>query len=151
MRDHMRKLASITAVAVSLLITSTSSGAQQTPTSAWLTIVISAPVVPDQAVESFINPSTESFLNDTCEPSGLDGIQILSVQTGHNEVFHLHVYCRKDKATSAHYKVTMVSVPNHKVDATAKTVFGKPNLRVGPLYLGPTGEPDAIVVIEKTQ
>lgn len=103
----MRKLAPITAVAISLFITATGSSGQQNPT--WLTIVISAPVAPSQGIESFINLSTESFINDTCQPSGLDGIQVLSVQTGHNEVFHLHVYCRQDNAASAHYKVTMVS------------------------------------------
>jgi hypothetical protein len=147
----VRKLASVAAVAVSLFITAARSGGQQNPAPTWLTIVISAPVAPSQGIESFIGPSTESFINDTCQPSGLDGIQVLSVQTGHNEVFHLHVYCRQDKAASAHYKVTMVPVPDHKVDDTAKTMLGKPSFRVGPLYLGATGEPDAIVLIEKTQ
>jgi hypothetical protein len=147
----VRKLASIAAVAISLFINATRSSGQQTPTPAWLNIVISAPVVPNQGVEGFIDLSTESFINDTCQPSGLDGIQVLSVQTGHNEVFHLHVYCRQDKATSTHYKVAMVPVPNHKVDETAKTVLGRPNFRVGPLYLGATGEADAILLIEKTQ
>jgi hypothetical protein len=147
----VRKLASILAVAILLFITPTRSSSQQNPAPTWLTIVISAPVVPNQGVQSFIKPSTESFINDTCQPSGLDGIQVLSVQTGHNEVFHLHVYCRQDKATSAHYKVTLVPVPNHKVDETAKTMFEKPNVRVGPLFLGPPGEPDAILLIEKMQ
>jgi hypothetical protein len=145
----LRKLASITAVAISLFITATGSSGQQNPT--WLTIVISAPVAPSQGIESFINLSTESFINDTCQPAGLDGIQVLSVQTGHNEVFHLHVYCRQDNAASAHYKVTMVPVPNHKVNETAKALLGKAKIRVGPLYLGATGEPDGILLIEKTQ
>jgi hypothetical protein len=147
----MRKLASIAAVALSLFATAARSSGQQNSAPAWLTLVISAPVVPNQGVESLINPSTQSFLNNTCQPSGLDGIQVLSVQTGHNEVLHLHLYCRQGKATSAHYNVTMIPVPNHKVDETAKTVFEKPNVRIGPLYLGPTGEPDAILLIEKTQ
>lgn len=147
----MRKIASILAVAILLFITPTRSSSQQNPASAWLTIVISAPAGPNQGIQSFINPSTESFINDTCQPSDLDGIQLLSVQTGHNEAFHLHVYCRQDKAASVHYKVTLVPVPNHKVDETAKTMFEKPKVRVGPLYLGPTGEPDAILLIEKMQ
>jgi hypothetical protein len=147
----VRKLAFVTAVAISLSITGTHSSCQQNPAPAWLNIVISAPVLPSQSVESFIDLGTGSFLNDTCQPSALDGLQFLSVQTGHNEVFHLHVYCRQDKAASARYKVTMLPVPNHKVDETAKAVLGKPKVRLGPLYLGATGEPDAILLIEKTQ
>jgi hypothetical protein len=145
----MRKLASIIAVAISIFITAGHSSGQQNP--AWLTIVISAPVAPAQGAGSFINLSTESFINDTCQPSGLDGIQVLSVQTGHNEVFHLHVFCRQDNASSAHYKVTMVPIPNHKVNETAKSLLGRANIRLGPLYLGATGEPDGILLIEKTQ
>jgi hypothetical protein len=146
----VRRLASIAALAISLFIPATRSSGQQGP-HAWLNIVISVPMAPNQSVESFIDLGAENFINDTCQPSGLDGIHVLSVQTGHNEVFHLHVYCRLDKASSVHYKVTMLPVPNHKVDETAKTMIGKPNVRVGPLYLGSTGEPDAILLIEKTQ
>lgn len=139
------------AVAISLLITATHSSGQKNPAPMWVSIVISSPVALHQAIESLITLSTENFINDTCQPSDLNGIQVLSVQTGHNEVFHLHVYCRLDKTPSAHYKVTMLAVPNHKVDETARTVFGKPNVRIGPLYLGSTGQPDAILLIEKTQ
>jgi hypothetical protein len=147
----MRKLSSITVVTISLFIVATHSSGQQNRPPAWLNLVISAPVAPNQNVESVINPGAESFINDTCQPSGLDGIQVLSVQTGHNEVFHLHVYCRQDKAVSTHYKVSMVPVPDHKVDETAKTLIGRLNVRVGPLYLGPTDQPDALILIEKTQ
>lgn len=42
-------------------------------------------------------------------------------------------------------------VPNHKVNETAKALLGKPKIHVGPLYLGATGEPDGILLIEKTQ
>lgn len=146
----MRNLTLTSALAVSLCIACTRSGGQ-TPAPVWISIVISASAAPDDGVESFINRSAESFINGTCQPSALDGLQSLSVQTGHNEDFHLHLYCRQDKAAIAHYKVSMIPVSNHRVDESAKTVIGRPNVRVGPLYLGPTGEPDAILLIEKTQ
>lgn len=145
----MRELAVI-AAAVSLFLF-TPALCQQTPAPAWINVVISAPVASSEKTASFIERSTAGFLNDACQPSDLDGIQVLSVQTGHNEVFHLHVFCRQDKAASTRYKVTMLSVPNHLVDQTAKAVLGKPKIRLGPLYLGATGEPDAILLIEKMQ
>jgi hypothetical protein len=147
----VRKLASIAVLAISLFLAARRSDGQQNPAPAWLTIVISAPVASTQSVQGFISSSTESFINDTCQPSELDGIQVLSVQIGHNEVFHLHVYCRQDNAAAAHYKVTMVPVPNHTVNETAKLLLGKAKMRVGPLYLGATGEPDSILLIEKAR
>lgn len=147
----MRRLASIVVATASLFIPSARSGGQQNSAAAWLSIVVSAPVGPTLGIEVAVRARAEHFLNDTCRPSGLEGIQLLSVQTGHDEVFHLHIYCRQDMAASADYKVSMISVPDHKVDATTKAVLAKPNLHIGPLFLGATGEPDAIVLIEKAQ
>lgn len=149
--DYVSTLASITAVALTLFITTAGSSGQQTPTHVWLNLMISAPVASTQSTESLLKLGAESFINYTCQPSGLDGIHVLSVQTGHNEVFHLHVFCRQDRAGSVHYKTSLIPVPNHKVDETAKTIIDRPDVRVGPLYLGSTGEADGIFVIEKQQ
>jgi hypothetical protein len=136
----MRKLAFITPLAISLFITAPHASGQQNPT--WLNKEFLAPVVPVQSVESFIN--------DSCGPSGLDGIQVLSIQAGHNENIHLHIYCRQDKVASGHYKITMVPDPNRNLDEVVMPVVGNTKFRVGTFYLGRTSEPNAVLLIEKT-
>jgi len=93
----------------------------------------------------------DEFINQTCRPSKLDGIQILGVQNGHDDSIKLHVYCRQDNAASAHYIVTMVSIPNRKVDETVVPIVKNPKVRIGPFYFGQSGADDAFLLIEKTR
>lgn len=137
----MRKLVYIAALAVPFFINVIPASSQQNP--AWLTKEFSG--------KSLSVENVESFLNNTCQTSGLDGIQLLAVQGGHNQVFNLHVYCRQDKAASAHYKITMAPIPNRNPDAAVNAVLTNPNVRVGPFYFGKDGEPDAFVLVEKTK
>jgi hypothetical protein len=93
--------------------------------------------------------TVESFLNDTCQPSGLDGIQVLTLQKGHNETMNFHLYCRQDHTASARYSVTQLPIRNHQLDAAVNPVAGKPNIRLAAFYFGKDGDPDYFVVIEK--
>jgi hypothetical protein len=125
--------------AVLLFVSASSLFAQQSAN--WLTKEFSDSILSLESVESFIN-------ND-CRPSGLDGIQLLGVQNGHNDAFHLHVYCRHDNAKPQQYKVMMEPIPNRNPDAAVNKVIGNPNVRVGPFYFGLGGRPDAFVLIER--
>ncbi len=107
--------------------------------------------------DEFMDPAglpvkqVDSFINETCRPSGLDGIQILTLQKGHNEVMNFHIYCRQDNSASAHYKVTMLPITDRKFGAAVNPVAGKPNVRLGAFYFGKDGQPDTFLVIEKTR
>jgi hypothetical protein len=90
----------------------------------------------------------QNFLNETCHTSGLDGIQLLAVQPGHDQTMHLHVYCRPDQASQGHYSVTMVPIPDRNPDKAVKPFLGNPDARVGPFYFGKDGEPDGVLIVE---
>ena len=137
----MRKFAISISCVISLFAAAALLHGQQS--SGWLNKEFSGSVLAVDAVESFIN--------DVCRPSGLDDIQLLGVQTGHNDVFHLHVYCKQGAMTSPHYKVRMVQIPNRNPDAAVNQVLGSPNIRVGPFYFGADGQPDAFVMISSTK
>ena len=141
-KRYMTKLVlSITFVAP-LFIYSANVGGQQTAT--WIQKEFSDPSgVPAQAVESYIN--------DQCQPSGLDGIQLLAVQKGPGEAQHLHVYCRRDNASSTHYKVTLAAIKNRKVDGAVTPVLERTNVRIGPFFFGKEGEDDGFLLVEKTR
>jgi hypothetical protein len=137
----MKRIALGSILIIPLAISGTVSSGQRS--SNWLTKEFSnSPVAVD---------TVEKFINEECRPSGLDGIQILGVQNGHNSAFHLHVYCRKDNAKTGYFKVTMVPVPNRDPDAAVNGVLRNPNIRVGPFYFGNDGESDAFVLIEETR
>ena len=91
----------------------------------------------------------ENFLNQTCQTSGMDGIQLLAVQPGHGETMHLHIYCRSDKAASGHYKVAMIPVSDRNPDKAIKPYLARRNVKVGPFYFGKGDEPDGVLIIEK--
>ncbi len=91
----------------------------------------------------------ETFLNEECQPSGLDGIQLMAVQDGHGRPYHVHVYCRQDKSTSARYRVTMPKALKGGVLQTIRERAGEPNLRVGPFFLGNADEPNGVLMIER--
>ena len=147
----MGRLVLIAIGAITLGLTVPRSSAQEDVASQWLNLVISIPSASSRGVDKFFSLSVEHFINQTCQPSDLTGIQVLSVQTDHNESFHLHIFCRHDKATTAHYKVSWVSIPSHLVDKTVRSVVGKPNAPIGLLYLGSTDDSDAILLIEKAR
>ena len=90
----------------------------------------------------------EAYLNQTCQTSGLDGLQFLAVQNGHNNAQNLHVYCRPDKAARVHYKVTSVPIPDRNPDKAVKPFLGDPTVRIGPFYFGNDGEPDAVLIVQ---
>jgi len=91
----------------------------------------------------------EAFLNGECRPSGLDGIQTFAVQKGHGSEFHVHIYCRRDKAASATYHVSMVPVDRTNLDSVAQSWAIKPRVRLGPFHFGREGESDGLLVIER--
>jgi hypothetical protein len=90
----------------------------------------------------------ESFLNQTCQPSGLDGIQMLAVQDGHGRPYHVHVYCRQDKA-GARYRVSMPRAPTSELFAQMRAQAAQPDRRIGPFFLGNEGEPNGFLLIER--
>ena len=138
----MKSFAQSLALFLPLLTADLSASSQQRST--WINQEITDPArVPIQKVDEFIN--------QTCQPSNLDGIQILGVQNGHDDSIKLHVYCRQDNAASAHYIVTMVSIPNRKVDETVVPILKSPKVRIGPFYFGQNGAEDAFLLIEKTK
>jgi hypothetical protein len=91
----------------------------------------------------------EALLNDECQPSGLDGIQLLVVQDGHGRPYHVHVYCRQDKSTTVRYRVTMPRAPAGQVLQTVRERAGDPNVRIGPFFLGTGDEPNGFLLIER--
>ena len=109
---------------------------------AWIDKEFTAPTPPVQ--------SLEAFLNDTCQPSGLDGIQLLAVQKGHGDSFHLHVSCRQDKAASSRYQVTTPLV-HGDLSGSIKTVVDNPRMKLGPFFFGSDRSQDAFVLVEKTK
>ena len=156
----MRKFTFAAALAIPMLIGSAVSIAQQSPAApqkatAAPNAASGTPLAAGWIAKEFADPagvpiqSVDSFINDTCQPSGVDGIQILSLQKGHNELMNLHIYCRQDKVSSVHYKVTMNPIPDRKLGAAVNPVAGKPNVRIGAFYFGKDGDPDAFLVIEK--
>lgn len=135
----MRKVALTSAFVISLLLNANLSG-QTKP--AWISKEYVDPAgVPLQSIES--------FLNDVCQPSGLDEIQLIAVQNGHADAYHLHIYCRQDKAASAHYKVTLAPQDGN-VFGTLQTLVGNPNVRIGPFYFGKERALDSFLVVERT-
>ena len=95
--------------------------------------------------------TVEAYLNETCRPSGLDGIQLLGVQPGHGVAYHLHVYCRADGAKAV-YRVRMAPIaPNDFDPRVMAVVVDNPRVRVGPFYFGLPGESDGFLVVEKTK
>ena len=96
----------------------------------------------------------EEFLNEQCQPSGLDGIQVFAVQEGHGSTFNLHLSCRVDKRAKTHYSVKMIDVPRGKLESVFMPYLDKPNVRIGPFYFGKVDAPDGtdgIIIIEKSQ
>lgn len=105
------------------------------------------------AKEFSVEPSqtrdVESFLNGTCRTSGLEGIQLVAVQSGHGQPMHLHVYCRHDNSESSHFTVSMIPIPDRNPDKAITPVLHNPNVRVGPFYFGNEGAPDGVLIVEK--
>ena len=96
----------------------------------------------------------EEFLNEQCQPSGLDGIQVFAVQNGHGSTYNLHLSCRADKRAKTHYTVKMIDVPRGKLETIFMPYLDKPNVRIGPFYFGKVDSPDVadgIMIIEKTK
>lgn len=112
---------------------------------------------PEWLFKEFINSwntpgqGFEEFLNSQCQPSGLDGIQVLAVQKGHGSAYNVHVFCRQDRSVAARYKVTMTTFAMGKVDDAIRVALANPNVRIGPFYFGKEGEPDGFLLIEKTR
>jgi hypothetical protein len=110
---------------------------------------------PEWLFKEFVNSwntpgqGLEEFLNIECRPAGLDGIQTLAVQKGHNSAYNVHVYCRRDGSAAARYRVTMTTFSFGQVDDAARTLLVNANVRIGPFYFGKDGEPDGFLLIEK--
>jgi len=84
----MKKLAVIAALAFSYACGSLAAHAQQK--AEWISKEFSNSPIAVAEIES--------FLNESCQSSGLDGIQMFGIQNGHNSPTHMHLFCRPDKA-----------------------------------------------------
>jgi hypothetical protein len=94
----------------------------------------------------------EEFLNVVCGPTDLSGIQLVAVQTGHDQKFNFHLYCRADHARRLHYSVTLMKFPRFKIDDAVNSVVDRPAVRVGPLFFGPkTDSRDGFILVEAHQ
>lgn len=98
------------------------------------------------------DPDVANFINNECQPSGLDGIHMVATQLGHGAAYHLYVACRADKNATARYKVSMLILAGEaSLPDTMQTALGNPNVRTGPYYYGNQVGKDGMWVIEKTQ
>lgn len=110
---------------------------------------------PEWLTKEFINSwnspgqGLEEYLNTQCQPSGLDGIQLLAVQKGHDSAHNVHLFCRQDKSATARYKVTMTTFAFGQVDKAVQALLANPNVRIGPFYFGKQGEEDGFLLVEK--
>ena len=91
----------------------------------------------------------EAYLNEECQPSTLDGIQLVAVQDGHGRPYHIHIYCRHDRSPTARYRVTMPKAPKAEVFKTIRARVSEPNVRIGPFFLGDEDEPNGVLLVEK--
>lgn len=95
--------------------------------------------------------AAEALINETCQPKGLDNIQIFSMQKGHNANINLHVYCHQDKDASAQYKLNLVPVVSRNLGMALNPQLGKPKSRIVGFYYGKDGEDDQLMVLEKVK
>jgi hypothetical protein len=93
--------------------------------------------------------SVADFLNKECMPSGLDGIQMFAVQTGHDSPYNLHIYCRKDGSAGVRYKVSMATFPRAQFAATVNEALARGNVRIGPFRFGDANQDDGLLLVEK--
>lgn len=91
----------------------------------------------------------ETFLNQDCKPLGFDGIQFLGIQSGHDSVLHVHVYCRRDGAAKARYKVDLATFPKGQFGPVIQAVLADPRARLGPFHFGEAGGNDGIIIVRK--
>ena len=91
----------------------------------------------------------EDFINQTCQSSNLDDIQIMNMQHGHDQPINIHVYCHQDRSPSAKYKLSLVPVTGRRLGAALNPLLARPNSRIVGFYFGKTGEDDDIMLLEK--
>ncbi|HUO23408.1 MAG TPA: hypothetical protein VMU59_12895 [Caulobacteraceae bacterium] len=137
----MRPLIAVV-IAAPLALAAVASQAQPAP--AWVHKGFENPAGPDVQ-------AAQDFLNTQCRPSGLDGLQAFAIQSGHDQAFNLHFYCRPDQSPTAQYKVTLLTFEKAKFSAPVAALLSNPNVRIGPFYFGNTGKGDGLVVIEKVK
>ncbi|MBC2666479.1 hypothetical protein H7F51_13205 [Novosphingobium flavum] len=151
------------ASAAALALGSSSAWAQ-VPPSAPNTPPAPAPVIAGQWYhKGFEDPAgpppaaVEQWLNTTCQPKSLAGIQMFSIQSGHGGRWNLHVWCHVDKAAGSHYSVKLLSFGKAKFSAPVNDLVRNPKVRIGPFFLGnpaegdkPAGD-DGVLVIEQTR
>jgi hypothetical protein len=93
--------------------------------------------------------SVEDFLNKECQPSALDGIQMFAIQTGHDNPWNLHVYCRHDRSNSTRYRVSMAEFPKAQFGPTVHLALDRPGVRIGPFRFGDSGKGDGLLLVEQ--
>lgn len=94
-------------------------------------------------------PAVEAFINDSCGPADLSGIQIFSIQGGHVDVPHIHIYCRTDHRKGAAYKVELPTFTKGAFGPVTQRWVGDTNTRIGPFVFGAPGAPDGLILIHK--
>lgn len=94
-------------------------------------------------------PALEAFLNESCAPRDLTGVQIFSIQAGHGDVPHIHIYCRTDHRKGAAYKVELGTFTKGAFGPIVERALADRNTRIGPFYFGATGTPDGLILIHK--
>ena len=99
----------------------------------------------DQPVLSLTQ--AEDFLNTSCRPRGPDGLQIFAVQSGHDSPWHLHIWCRQDRAREIHWTLAMETFGRGDFASVIGPALAAGHTIVGPFRFGPTGERDSLLMI----
>lgn len=95
-------------------------------------------------------PALEAFINDSCGPADLSGLQIFSIQGGHTDVPHIHIYCRTDHRKGAAYKVELATFTKGAFGPAVQRSLADRNTRIGPFFFGAPGTPDGLILIHRT-
>lgn len=90
-----------------------------------------------------------AFVNGSCRPADLGGIQTVWIQPGHGAGYTLFVFCRKDMKPNATYKFNMSLVSPDTLTSTATTILGNPSVKLGGYYYGNYVGKDGLLYIEK--
>ena len=89
------------------------------------------------------------FVNTSCQPSDVGGIQTVWTQKGNKAGYVLYVFCRHDMAPNVLYNVQMVDVSSDTIASTATTLLGNPAVKLGGYYFGNVVGKDGLLYIQK--
>jgi hypothetical protein len=96
-------------------------------------------------------PGPDKFVNETCRPSDLQGIQTIWTQLGHRASYILSVFCRPDMAPNVQYKFDMTLVSPDTIKSIGKDLLGNPTVKLGGYYYGNYVGKDGLLYIRKVR